>query len=76
MSFMGDREMKKILFILTAALLLLGCAGPLWDGESRSADGETITITIRLFEDDPVFEYIIERNKRHKKGDHSLCVGY
>lgn len=64
--------MKKIIFILTTILLFSGCAGPLWNGEPRSAtDGATVTI--RLFEDDPLFEYIIERNRRHQEGDHSLC---
>ena len=59
--------MKKIIITLIALFILAGCAGPLWEGykeesENRGSGSGTVNITITLFENDPLWEYIIAQN--------------
>ena len=65
--------MKRILLVLFA-VLLSSCSGVMWSGEGEPRNaGNSGTLTIRLFENDPIMQYIIERNRRHNTGDHSMC---
>ena len=64
--------MKKLSAIAILLLILTACSGPLWEGVPRSA-GDSGDIHIILFQDDPLWQYIVERNTRHQQGDHSLC---